>query len=131
MLAATGRAGDAGDAGHDGGRREVSDESTVLGERLANLGAWELYRFAPADSDEVVCTVALLPGTREIAYAVYRALDAEPSASGSVAVEGDPWSDVGRALVLREILMAYRPELPALAAGLEIRLDDAGRTEAT
>ena len=57
---------------------------------------------------------------------MYRATDAEPSASGSIARDadgdGNDWNDSARAAVLREILLAYRPELPALAAGLEMNL---------
>jgi hypothetical protein len=139
MLAAT-DSGAADSAAYDGhGGRHVSEDSkhvehaeypsedsTVIGERLANLGAWEFYRFAPRDSDEIVCAVALLPARSEVAYAVYRATDAEPSASGSIARDGDgddvAWGDPARAAVLREILLAYRPELPALAAGLEMNL---------
>jgi hypothetical protein len=82
----------------------VTDESRVIGERLADLGAWELYRFAPEDSEEVVCTVALQPGPGpvpgEVAYAVFRAEDAEPSASGTIARDGADWSDDARCAVL-------------------------------
>jgi hypothetical protein len=108
-------------------RGEV-EESRVVGERLANLGAWELYRFSPEDSEEVVCTVALLPASGaegEIAYAVFRGADAEPSASGAIAVAAG-WSDADRARVLGEILVAYRPKLPALYAGVVFDFGDPG-----
>jgi hypothetical protein len=96
----------------------VADESRVVGERLANLGPWELYRFLPEDGDEAVCTVALSPAGGEVAYAVYRGADAEPSASGTIARAFAGWSDTAREAVLEEILMAYRPKLPALYAGV-------------
>jgi hypothetical protein len=90
----------------------------VVGERLADLGAWELYRFLPEDGDDVVCTVALRPAAEEVAYAVYRGADAEPSASGTIARASAGWSDAAREAVLEEILLAYRPKLPALHAGV-------------
>jgi hypothetical protein len=100
-----------------------AQEDSVVGERLADLGAWELYRFAPKSTDEVVCVVALLPADAEVAYGVYRASDAEPSASGAIARNGRMWSNGTREAVLREILHAYRPELPALAMGIDLELD--------
>ncbi len=107
------------------------DESRVIGERLADLGAWELYRFAPEDSDEVVCTVALQPSADggDVAYAVFRAVDAEPSASGTIARDASAWVDEARCAALSEILMAYRPKLPALAAGVVFDLGAAPEEE--
>ncbi len=94
------------------------EESKVAGERLADLGEWEIYRFMPEDSDEIVCTIALLPAPEEVAYAVYRGTDAEPSASGAIARGAAEWSNAAREGVLGEILVAYRPRLPALYAGV-------------
>jgi hypothetical protein len=102
-------------------RHRVADE-TVVGERLADLGGWEFYRFAPKDGDEVVCVVALSPGEAEVAYGVYRAMDGEPSASGAVARGRGSWSDAAREEALREILAAYSRDLPALAANIELDL---------
>jgi hypothetical protein len=114
MLVATAR--------DSGGGNEVTDEDTVVGERLHDLGSWELYRFARRDSERVECTVALLPTGLDVAYGVYRATDAEPSASGNIVREPGAWSDAARESVLKEILAAYRPELPGLAAGFEFDL---------
>jgi hypothetical protein len=102
----------------------VGDESRVIGERLADLGAWELYRFAVEDSEEVVCTVALQPApdAGDVAYAVFRGHDAEPSASGTIARDGSAWSDEARCAALSEIILAYRPKLPALGAGVSFDL---------
>jgi hypothetical protein len=105
----------------------VADDGRVVGERLADLGEWEIYRFVPEDSDEVVCTVALLPAPGEVSYAVFRGTDAEPSASGAIGRAASAhWSDEGREAVLGEILAAYRPRLPALHAGVVMNLGDAG-----
>jgi hypothetical protein len=116
----------------------VAVESRVIGERLADLGAWEMYRFAPEDGEEAVCTVALLPASpgppdaAEVAYAVFRGADGEPSASGTIARDGATrggprWDDEARCAVLEEILLAYRPRLPALKAG--VVFDIAGEPE--
>ncbi len=98
----------------------MADESRVIGGRLADLGAWELYRFALEDGEEAVCTVALqaAPAVDDVAYAVFRGEDAEPSASGTIARAAPGWSDEARIDVLEEILTAYRPRLPALGAGV-------------
>jgi hypothetical protein len=105
-------------------RHAVADDA-VVGERLADLGTWEFYRFTPRARDEVACVVALSPTAAEVAYGVYRATDGEPSASGAIARDAGPWCDAAREAVLREILAAYRPELPALAGGIEIDLGGA------
>jgi hypothetical protein len=101
----------------------VADEDIVVGERLQDLGPWEFYRFARRNSGKVECTIALLPNGEDVAYGVYRESDAEPSASGTIVREEGDWSNVTREIVLKEILSAYRPELPALAAGLELELE--------
>jgi hypothetical protein len=92
----------------------MPNESNVIAERLADLGAWEMYRFTVEDTDEVVCTVALRPGGGDIEYGVFRGEDGEPSATGLVARDGRPWSDAAREGALEEILDAYEPKLPAL-----------------
>jgi hypothetical protein len=107
-------------------QRHRAVDETIVGERLADLGGWEFYRFASKDGDEAVCVVALSPGEAEVAYGVYRAMDGEPSASGAIARAFGSWSDTAREEVLREILAAYRRDLPALAASIEI---DLGRAE--
>jgi hypothetical protein len=100
----------------------VAEEDTVVGERLQDLGPWEFYRFSRRNSGHIECTVALLPTGEDVAYGVYRGSDAEPSASGTIVREGEDWSNATREVVLNEILAAYRPELPTLAAGVELEL---------
>ena len=55
----------------------MDDDGRVIAERLADLGAWEMIRFAMEETDESVCTVALRPTGDGVEYAVFRGRDGD------------------------------------------------------
>jgi hypothetical protein len=104
----------------------------VIAERLADLGGWELYRFALEHDDDVVATIALRHGASGVEYGVWRQKNAEPSATGILVLDHageSAWSDAAREAALQEILAIYAAEMPELRAGVVFAIDGAGRAD--
>jgi hypothetical protein len=102
----------------------------VIAERLADLGGWELYRFALEHGDDVVSTIALRRGAGGVDYGVWRRKDAEPSATGTLERAAESgWDDDAREAALQEILGIYAAEMPELRGGVVFAIDGATSAE--
>ncbi|MBK9265170.1 MAG: hypothetical protein IPM54_35990 [Polyangiaceae bacterium] len=105
----------------------MKQTNMVVVERMTNLGAWELYRFADEGTDEVICKMALRHDdqTDAVEYGVWRRDDTEPSATGRLDLEvEDGWSDEARELALGEIARIYSQGLPETANGLLYKIGE-------
>ena len=102
----------------------------VIAERLADLGGWELYRFALEHGDDVVSTIALRRGEGGVDYGVWRRKDAEPSATGMIERAAESgWDDDAREATLQEILGIYAAQMPELRGGVVFAIDGATSAE--
>ena len=119
----------------------AEEAGNVVVERLSNVWAWEMYRFAEENTDQVVCKVALRVDDHDVEYGIWSGDDAEPSATGTVEWGHDEkeWGDEAREEVLREIMGAYEEKLPLRHRVVEFEIgdgtekdggDDAGDDEA-
>ena len=81
-------------------------------ERLADVVDWEAFRILGDDDVTVLCTIALRPeGPGRLAYAVWRATDDEPGATGVIAALDGAWSDATREDAIRQIAFRYEEDL--------------------
>jgi hypothetical protein len=104
------------------------DERAIV-RRMSNLGAWEMYRVALEDSDEVICLLGVADGGGEYALFPRGERDAtQASKLGKSAKE--PWSDALRRKTVGEILDKNIESLPRLGGGREIAFDIDGSQEA-
>jgi hypothetical protein len=104
-------------------------DERVMVRRMSNLGAWEMYRVALEDSDEVICLLGLAGAGGEYALFPRGERDATQSSKLSHSTEGR-WSDASRRKVVSDILDKNIDLLPRLSGGREIAFDIDGSQEA-
>lgn len=107
----------------------MRSKNLVIVERMNNLGPWEFFRFSDEETDAVICKMALRHDEPQdlVEYGVWRKLEGEPSATGTIEIQADEWDDEAREKTLEAIAEIYRKGLPEVAAGLIFKIaeDDA------
>lgn len=107
----------------------MRSKNLVIVERMNNLGPWEFFRFSDEETDAVICKMALRHDEPQdlVEYGVWRKLEGEPSATGTIEIQVDEWDDEARAKTLEHIADIYRRGLPEIAPGLIFKIaeDDA------